>query len=104
MFKRYYLLRKPYFIVKLDELQTITTLDRCNVTPSQPTFLLDESIHLLLYAVVPVGDVHVEGVVAAGLLIGPLPPLVIGLHQAAACLWDHMVHWRRWMVRERSEG
>lgn len=73
------------------------SLGRCYVTPSQPTFLLDEVIHLLLYAVVPVGDVHVKGVVAAGLLIGPLPPLVIGLHQAATGLWDHMVHWRRGM-------
>lgn len=59
---------------------------------SKSTFVLDEVIHLLLYAVVPVGDVHIEGVVTTGLLISPLPPLVIGLHQAAACLRDHMVH------------
>lgn len=71
---------------------TIPSLVRCYVAPELPTFLLDEVIHLLLYAVVPVGDVNVEGVVAAGLLICPLPPLVIGLHQAAARLWDHMVH------------
>ena len=62
----------------------------------EPTFLLDEGVHLLLYAVVPVGDVHMERVVAAGLLVGPLPPLVIGLHQAAARLWDDMIHWRGW--------
>lgn len=66
----------------------------------EPTFLLDEGVHLLLYAVVPVGDVHVERVVAAGLLIGPLPPLVVGLHQAAAGLWDDMIHWRGWSAEQ----
>lgn len=59
------------------------------------TFLLDEGIHLLLYAVVPVGDVHVERVVAASFLISPLPPLLKGLHQTATRLRDDMVHCRR---------
>lgn len=83
-------------------------VSRWSVTMSQPTFLLDEGIHLLLYAVVPVGDVHVEGVVATGLLISPLPPLGIGLHQAAAGFWDHMVHWtveeRGWRDEGMREG
>lgn len=59
------------------------------------TFLLDECIHLLLYAVVPVGDVHMERVVAASLLISPLPPLVKRFQQTASRLRDHMVHCRR---------
>ena len=56
------------------------------------TFLLEQGVHLLLDAVAPMGDVHVEGVVTADLLVGPLPPLVERLHQAAARLRDHMVH------------
>lgn len=48
------------------------------------------------------GDVHVEGVVAAGLLIGPLPPLVVGLHQAAAGLRDHMIDCRGRTVKDRE--
>lgn len=59
------------------------------------TFLLDERIHLLFDAVVPVGDIHVERVVTAHLLVSPLPPLVKGLHQTGTRLWDHMVHCRR---------
>lgn len=92
-----------YTIRSSESLQTITSSGRGYVTPSRPTLLLDEGIHLLLYAVVPVGDIHVEGVVAAGLLVGPLPPLVVGLHQAATGLWDHVVHWRRWMAGERGQ-
>lgn len=65
------------------------------------TFLLDETVHLLLHAVVPVGDVHVEGVVATGLLISPLPPLIVGLHQAAPGIWDHVVHCR---AEDRGRG
>lgn len=33
-----------------------------------------------------------QAVVAAGLVVGPLAPLVVGLQQAAAGLWDHVVH------------
>lgn len=73
------------------------------ISGRQPTFLLDEGVRLVFYAVVPVGDVHMEGIVAARLLIGPLPPLVVGLHQAATGLWDHMIHWRRWMIEEISQ-
>lgn len=75
----------------------------CYVMLPPPTFVLDEGVHLLLYAVVPVGDVHMEGVVAAGLLVGPLPPLVVRLNQAATWLWDHMVHCRSG-EQERGEG
>lgn len=71
-----------------------------HVMSSLLTFLLDEIIHFLLYTVVPVGDIHMQGVVTAGFLISPLPPLVIGLHQAGARLWDNMVHWYRCKVED----
>lgn len=58
------------------------------------TFFLEKCVHLLLDTVAPVGDVHMEGVVTAGLLIGPAPPLLKGLDQTAAWLRDHMIHYR----------
>lgn len=61
------------------------------------TFLLDETVQLLLHIVIPVGDVHVEGVVAADLLVRPLSPLVVGLQEAGTRLRNHMVHWRTYM-------
>ena len=50
------------------------------------------------------GDVHVEGVVTAGLLVGPLLPLVVRLDQTAARLRDHMVNWGRRRGRRRRGG
>lgn len=58
-----------------------------------PTSLSDEGVHLLFDAVVPVGDVHMQTVITAGLVISPLTPLVVGLQETAARLGDHMVHW-----------
>lgn len=59
---------------------------------SRLTFVLDEALHLLLDAVTPVGDVHVQGVVTAALAIRPLPPLLIGLRQAGLRLRHHVVN------------
>lgn len=55
------------------------------------TFVFDEALHLLLHTVVPVGDVHVQGIVTAALPIGPLPPLLIGLRQAGLGFGHHVV-------------
>lgn len=57
----------------------------------KPTFVLDQALHLLLDAVVPVGDVHMQGVVTATLPIGPFSPLLIGLRQAGLRLGHHVV-------------
>ena len=56
------------------------------------TFFLDEALHLLLDAVIPVGDIHVQGVVTAALPISPLSPLLIGLRQAGLGLGHHVVN------------
>lgn len=58
----------------------------------EPTFVLDEALHLLLDAVIPVGDVHVQGVVTAALPIGPFSPLLIGFCQAGLRLGHHMIN------------
>lgn len=55
--------------------------------------VLNESLHLLLDALVPLGDVDVQRVVAAGLAVGPLAPLLEGRDEADAGLGDHMVNW-----------
>lgn len=57
------------------------------------TVVLNESLHLLLDALVPLGDVDVQRVVAAGLAVGPLAPLLEGRDEADAGLGDHMVNW-----------
>lgn len=57
-----------------------------------PTFVLDQALHLLLDAVAPVGDVHVQGVVTAALPIRPFSPLLIGLRQAGLRLGHHVVN------------
>lgn len=57
------------------------------------TFVLDEVLHFLLDAVIPVGDVHMQGIVTAALPISPLAPLLIGLCQARLGLWHHVVNW-----------
>lgn len=56
------------------------------------TFVLDEVLHFLLDAVVPVGDVHVQGIVTAALPISPLAPLLKGLGQAGLRLRHHMIN------------
>lgn len=56
------------------------------------TFVLDEVLHLLLDAVVPVGDVYVQGIVAAALPIRPLSPLLISLREAGLGLGHHVVN------------
>lgn len=56
------------------------------------TFLLAEVLHLLLDAVIPVGDVHMQSIVATALGISPLTPLFIGLCQARLRFRYHMVN------------
>lgn len=65
------------------------------------TFVLDEVLHFLLDAVVPVGDVHMQGVVTAALPVSPLAPLLVGLCQARLRLRHHVVNWMieaRWVT------
>lgn len=57
------------------------------------TMILHQCLHLLLDALVPLGDVHMQRVVAAGLAIGPLPPLLEGWDEADAGFRHHMVNW-----------
>lgn len=54
--------------------------------------VLHQGLHLLLHALVPFGDVHVQRVVAAGLAVGPFPPLVEGGQQARPRLRNHVVN------------
>lgn len=56
--------------------------------------VLHQGLHLLLSACVPAGDVHMQGVVAAGLAIGPLPPLFESCNQADSRLRHHMVDYK----------
>lgn len=58
----------------------------------RPTFVLDQALHLLFDAVVPVGDVHMQSIVTAALPIGPFSPLLIGLRQAGLQLGHHVVN------------
>lgn len=53
--------------------------------------ILDQGLHLFLSAFVPLGDVHMQGVVTAGLAVSPLPPLFEGCDQAGAGLRHHVV-------------
>lgn len=57
------------------------------------TVILHQSLHLLLDAPVPLGDVDVQRVVAAGLAVGPLAPLLEGCDEADARLRYDMVNW-----------
>lgn len=56
------------------------------------TVILHERLHLLLDALVPLCDVDVQRVVAAGLAVGPFTPLLEGRDEADARLRDHMVN------------
>lgn len=57
------------------------------------TMVLHERLHLFLDALVPLGDVDVQRVVAAGLAVGPFAPLLEGRDEADARLGNHMVDW-----------
>lgn len=56
------------------------------------TVIFHQSVHLLQSSFVPLGDVHVQGVVAARLAVGPLSPLLESSHQTGPGLWQHMVN------------
>lgn len=56
------------------------------------TVVLHQSLHLLLDALVPLGDVDMQRVVAAGLAVGPFAPLLKGRDEADARLRDHVVN------------
>lgn len=59
---------------------------------ARPTVVLHQSLHLLLDTLVPLGDVHVQRVITAGLAVGPLPPLIEGRQQAGPRLRNDMVN------------
>lgn len=50
---------------------------KCDVGRGR-TVILHERLHLLLHAPVPLGDVNMQRVVAAGLAVGPFAPLLEG--------------------------
>lgn len=56
------------------------------------TLVPDQGLQLLPDALVPAGDVHVQGVVAAGPGVRSLPPLLEGRQQAHARVRAHVVH------------
>lgn len=58
----------------------------------QPTVVLHQGLHLLLDALMPLGDVHMQRVVTAGFAVGPFPPLVEGGQQARPGLRHDMVN------------
>lgn len=60
--------------------------------PALLTLVLGQGLQLLPGSFVPAGDVHVQGVVAAGLAVRPLPPLLVGRQQAAPHVGEHVVH------------
>lgn len=57
------------------------------------TVILHQRLHVLLDAFVPLGDVDMQRVVAAGLAVGPLAPLLEGGDEADARLGYHVVNW-----------
>ena len=54
--------------------------------------VLHQGLHLLLDALVPFSDVHMQRVVTAGLAVSPFPPLVKGGQQACPRLRNHVVN------------
>lgn len=56
------------------------------------TVVLNERLHFLLDAFVPLSDVDVERVIAARLAVGPLAPLIKCRHQASTGLRNHVVN------------
>lgn len=56
--------------------------------------ILHQHLHFLLDALVPLGDVDVQRVVAAGFAVGPPTPLLKGRQEADAGFRDHVVDWK----------
>lgn len=56
--------------------------------------ILHQRLHFLLDALVPLGDVHVQRVVAAGFAVSPPAPLLEGGEEADARFGDHVVDWK----------
>lgn len=56
--------------------------------------ILHQHLHFLLDALVPLGDVDVQRVVAAGFAVGPPAPLLKGRQEADAGFRDHVVDWK----------
>lgn len=56
------------------------------------TMVLDERLHFLLDAFVPLGDVDVERVIAARLAVSPLTPLIKRRYQTGTGLGNHVVN------------
>lgn len=56
--------------------------------------VLHQHLHFLLDALVPLGDVDVQRVVAAGFTVGPPAPLLEGRQEADAGFRDHVVDWK----------
>lgn len=57
--------------------------------------IFNQSFHLLLDAFMPLGDIHVQGVVAAGLAVCPFSPLVKRSQQTGPRLRNHVVDWEK---------
>ncbi len=53
--------------------------------------ILHQRLHLFLGAFVPLGDVHMQRIVTAGLAVSPLSPLFESCYQAGAGLRHHVV-------------
>lgn len=64
-----------------------------NALGATRTVILHQRLHVLLDAFVPLCDVDVQRVVAAGLAVGPLAPLLEGRDEAHAGLRNHVVDW-----------
>lgn len=84
---------KHYFSSKIQS-QLHTSPDRRTHSGVEAgyTVLLDQHLQLLLHAIVPVGDVHVQRVVATSLAVRPVPPLLEGCHHTGTRLGHHVVN------------
>lgn len=58
------------------------------------TMIFHQGLHLFWSAFVPLSDVHVQRIVAAGLAISPLSPLFESSNQADARLRHHVVDYK----------
>lgn len=61
------------------------------------TFLLHQKIQLLLHTLVPLRNVHVQGVITARLPVRSLLPLLKGLKQTVTWLRVDMIDWTKRM-------
>lgn len=76
------------------EVHGAAALPRAGTSKRARTFLMHQQLQLVFNGFVPLGDVHVQRVVATRLLICRLLPAFKRLQQAHPWLGGHVVDWK----------